>query len=1274
MALTPQEEAELKRIRAERARRQEAREADEHLRTYRENAERPTEDREPNPFSARRVGVNVLTDTIEDTFNTLKDSLRWSMSPQGLINPLTASVGLAGLSTKALADAFDIDPSLHVTGSNLEIEDAEGSDNVGTAEAITRGIGSWLVPFLGASRALRGAQLIQTTGRSAKLAPFINPMIAGGAADFFQGDEVEANIANFLKDTFGLDNYVINQLVSEEDDTAMERRLKAAATGTLAGVAADSLLTLGGKALRALKVWRGSADEARATIENYRAKPITLETPPAGAADEAGDIPRVDADEVRHPSEAPADAWYIRSPEEPPVETWDDVLNYINDRVGDMEMSDDAFAKFAEKLMMGDPENVLARFGLKLDNLDRSVFRDPEQLARLQLGLSDALSKVAARMGRTGERVSMDDMVRSAEALGSTPSTLKELSENTRGLAERLTAGRIIVGAHAHVMMDAARLAMKEIEETGQRGDAWDAYLETFYAHGLVLGTVTGAKSEIGRALGSLRRALKVGKNAVQGLRKDLQKGLDEEAVEQSPNRVERMSMGEAVDSYRAMVTTNAEALEVLQNTIRLGGDVGELSRTVRTGDVGVGAKIRDVVAESVGNLFTITSAAKNTLAGLSFIAVDHLGKILAAVVRSPGYLMGGQHRQQAIRAAVEAWAYTQKAYALAPAFRNALAVTERELSSELALHADQLGFQELATKAQTRAGKAEGKMTGDFERADIVGRKALALPASTRKKLEDWVTNDLGDDPLGRLLGHGLKGLIRTIGATVNTVGTLNRAGTSFFIHVPDQFVGTLAQQAEGYARSARLAAEQGFEMGLEGKELMDFIRAATEDNYAGGPTQWGKLKESQEASLKVARHAQLEAKEKLFQTKPETYVGKTFAKLGHGFGSMLVPFVNTIVRIPERTLLDFTPLGLIKGRVRDAIARGGGARDEALARLSLSTMALFAAYQMSGVFTGKDGGYKKTARDAGRPSYSIQLGGDSWEFGSLEPIGAILGMGADIREYMEKMEDDPEGSQNSDLQNMVEASIWSLVPNILSKNWMQTVQKLSEALGSETEDEWQTRIKAFFNTFDSRVIAGSGIQRTLNNWGDGYIREAQTFSERLLRNSVAASKLPLKRDFLGRPIRRDQMSRFTGIPGDIMPTASTDPLMEEFGALNMRDLSPQRVQGGVRLTAEQYARFVELRGQEVRDKTGLTMTEKFEAIFKDPAYRRMTREQRIAAVRKAKRPYNKLAREALTREDESYKLSRLREEIFKLSADRGWNPQQREAVYEMAKGQVSR
>lgn len=1266
MARTPEEEAELQILLSMEEADSVEEEGRQAIQRVQERPQRPARAQPTLPFSFRRVTIGGLRDAAQGVIDTLYDVTEGAFrNPMGTLSPFTAPIAAAG----ALSIASGAD--------RVTLPDLNGTDRAGTAEKVTRSIVSFVAPFAGSLRAASSLRAVALLGRPTKAAEGLatarefnalgraaQGAAAGIITDFSQLDPVSGNIVNTMRDVFGLDNAMVDALASDPDEDTLDQRFKAAVAGAGVGLLADGVMTAGGKLLQLYKGWRGTADEAAAVVESIKQGPVeiklrnaaedsTLNTPVGQSAAAAGKAAKAKP----KTKEVPANA--IIAGEK--LNTLDDVARFLKKKVAGGNTDPELIARLGRELIEGDPEKALTEMGLDPLKLDYSKITDADQLQRLLAGMEDVFLRMAERLGRTGKRVTEKVLIRGAQGLASTPDTLRTLYENTGHLAEKLLAGRLIVGAHAHRLLADADLAAKELE-AGDPGEAWNTFLQSFYRHALFMGTVRGAGSEVGRALRSLQFLAKVSPKNAQRILSETLESDAKAATAQATGKVLDLPTGASV--FADTLETNAQKLEALRRLMKNGGDVEELSRKVREGAGRKGSRISEIVKESMGNLWTINTGGANTIAGLGMLGTNALGKWAAAAVRYPTSFVTPALKAEYIRAKLEAWAYTEPLIsAWGAATRNTLGVLERELLLEASLNADAMGLRAMAKGLQIKAAKAAGEITEHFERADIVTNKAIAFHPNELTKL----SKDIANLSAPEFFKRGLTGLLRSAAVPANAAGTLSRAGTTLFINAPDEFVGTIATRAGAQAAAVRFAAAEAAELGLEGPQLAQFIKARAIQLYGDGPGTWGEAAEEIGASHVMARAGEAEANMVLFKDNLELKFNRSVANLqvrGGPLVSMVVPIIRTPLRILERAAFDYTPIGLLRERFWTAIKAGGSQRDEAITRLSLGMIMVATAYQLAEDrrLVGRDGGTRSSARDAGRLPYTIELGGDYYEYSRVDPAGILLGLGADLREAIEASGDDPEAGNMA--EEIFKALTFGVAANILNKSWLTSIKNLTDLAGATSSDDGETRWKKFVATFGNRVVPGAGIQRAVQQLDDPFMREAMSFSEGLIKTTIGGDRLPVKRNVIGRPVENQAMGQI-GLRGAFVPDAETDPVMTELEALSFPVPEAARVQKGVRLNATQFSRFLELRGQVVRHPTtGLTMEESLRTIIAMPEYQAMSKSQRVLELQGAMNGFTHEAAEALTKEDQSFAYARLRDEVFVLSNKQGWDAQQREAA----------
>jgi hypothetical protein len=1420
MALTAAEQAELEQLEREEREEQERNKGVQAVAAV--QAARPPQ-RGPRPFSLYRATVGALRDAVQGVQDTFEDSIR----PQFMTPMMGAAAAGINLAQEKL---FGRDPK---TGY-VELPRLKGEEDAGIAERITRGIGSFLVPFAGASKLLgvaRGATWLGRAGRA---------MAAGAVVDFAQVDPVSGNMANFLRDTFGIENSVLDALASEEDDEALYNRFKAAAVNAPVGLAADALFETGFRAVKAYRAWKGTAEEAeeaiRAVKRDYAIEPVKRQKATKTDADGAAKAEPEDVEFWEVPPEYnPSRDASTR----PQPESFEDVLDYLKRQAG-TEVDEAALARLADNLLWGNPENALAKLGIDPAKLDFSLYDDPEMMARLQKGLGEVYEFIASKLGRSNIRVTERATIEAARTLGSTADVLKDVHGATANLAEGLTGARLFVGAHAHKLLADADAAIDEITAGIADGPAWARFLQSFHRHAYYLGVVRGAGSEVGRALRSLQI---IGKVAKPGEVNDtLQAALSADAKEGRVLDAVKSKIEQGASDYADRLGTPAERLDALMRLKDLRGDVGELSREVRRQNGSTLRRVDDALRETVGNLFGTGTAMYNLAAGATMMGTRLLAKGLVATTRMALSPLGGRFSREARIAAMDAWAYTD---GIVSGFRAAYAATldvlEKEGFAEIAHNVDGLGLKDMALRAAKKSADADTRLVGgSYERTDVKNHRAFGISASENLMLQRKIAELSGPEFYKTALGY----LAKAGASTVNALGTLSRAGTIAFINLPDQFVGTLAARAGSYSKAVRIAASEAAELGLEGKawspgyvglkdagrfsfetgkkvvveaqhgtagtfdefdpdklgsftgarsarkaffftsrpktaeyyaesatrqanmyrdkvrfakdengyytkvednllkpnvmtrflkmdnprvvdmkgklyreqsyaQILDEARAAGHDGVIIRRTfdsgEYGRfdaamkgrfqsetiyavfdkaqiLKEAGERAVErdvlsdylKARTVQLmgdgkgwhpdavkageadtmaaagerEAREVLFQDDLELGINRAVSRgLTNAVGlHLIVPFVKTPLRILERTAIDYTPLGLLKDRVRRAVIAGGPEGEEAMARIALGTLAVTSAYLMAAdrTIVGQDGGLASSAR-LSRGSYTLRIGDDQVEFSRVDPLGTLLGFGADLHAFFDAMADDPEAS--GQFQQGFEAFIWATTANILSKSWLTSVRNLADLAGMQGGDgaDIGTRTTRFLSQFAGRFVPASGAQRQAEKVLDGYVRQAVTFSDQLFKSSLGSSSLPLKRDtIVGRPVPVEGLDRIIGVRA--APAAGDDdPLLKELEALSFDLPSPRRTVLGVKLSGAQFSRYLELRGQVLtKPDTGLTLEQTLTKLIELPEYQGMTRRQKIEAIRAEMDGFSQMAADVLLKEDRDFAYRALRKETY--------------------------
>lgn len=1228
MAWSAQDEAELRKLEAEEQDGETEQKGYEAVDKSDAHRVRPVKPNETRSFSFFRATVGGLRDAAQNVLDFTEDAgneLNKRAPLPGLLFGSDAQNGVVGFGTGEEINR------VNARGHKLELSTLKGEENAGTAERVTRGIVSFVAPFAAWSKAFGIAKAGSWLGRAGVA------MTAGAATDVMMNPE-QTNMANVMRDTFGIDNKLLDSLASEEDDNRLVARFKAAAVNAPLSLATDALFEAGLRGVRAYRAWRGTAEEAGASVhaarQDMKVSPVADEAageaPHGASASSSGPADQV-AGEAFDPFK------HTKPSDEHTFASFEDIVTFFQKKAGLGDVDEELLSRFAENLVDGNPADTLGRLaGINPLKVDFSAMDDPEMLGRLHAGLQEVYEGIASRLGRTGIRVTEQMTARAARAMATSADVLKDLYGRTENLDAIMYASQTVVGAHATKMVGQAEAALKALK-SGQGDAEWQTFLEAFHRQAYFLGALRGAGSEVGRALKSLQHIQKIGRTTATRDVKAAVDGAEKNAKAAAKAGGAQELATTATDTVSAMASP-AERILFLSKLVDKSGDLGDLSRFTRTKSGSILHRLDSAIGETRGNLFSSATAVTNVLSGMTIMGLRGTSMLLSslkAVALSP---FGKTYSQAARVQALTTWAYVDGALGgWRAAFHNTMSLLEREGMEEVVLNADAWNAKGLAKKAAGLADEGRLGVKGNFERVDISNReRAFVMNESDMRSLNETIQS--WNTPA--LMEHSMKFLLKAIRPGINALGSASRLGTILFVNGADQFAGTIAARAGAQAEAMRIGAHEAAELGLEGKALGDYMRARmvqlteTVDGFADDAYSAGQ----HEAALSAG---EIEAKGALFQDDLEFGALRAISAgmSRTPFLHLLVPFVKTPLRILERTAIDYTPLGLLKDRMRADIMAGGARRDQTLASIGLGTLLTYTAFQMAEDrrIVGQDGDYQSSAR-LNRPSYSLRVGDDVVEFKRFDPMGTLLGLGADIRAYLDHQEEIPPEERSSVAGQMIEAVALATSANVLSKTWLTSLRDLTK-LASDTivdgqgADGWAH----YLQSFATRFVPASGIQRSLTRGAEGADHEAAGFIEGIMRQSIGAPRLPVKRDgILGRPVPVESGDRLFGIKSGPGASDIDDPVGAEMERLSFDIGKPSRSFHGVRLTSAQYNRFLELRGQVVtKASTGLTLEGALGALIKLPEYQALPRAGKVQAIRDETRGYTEAASSKLVQED---------------------------------------
>lgn len=405
-------------------------------------------------------------------------------------------------------------------------------------------------------------------------------------------------------------------------------------------------------------------------------------------------------------------------------------------------------------------------------------------------------------------------------------------------------------------------------------------------------------------------------------------------------------------------------------------------------------------------------------------------------------------------------------------------------------------------------------------------------------------------------------------------------------FLMAEDEFFKGIGYRMEVWAQAYRTASEEG----LTGKAFARRVHEITTN-----PPENIHM-----AAVDAARYQTF--------TNELGQAGKGYQRIMNQIPALrlITPFFRTPVNI-IKFVGQRSPLAPIMQSFRQDIAAGGARRDLALARMSMGSMIMAAAADltMQGHITGAgpaDFRLRSTLRNTGWQPYSIKIGDTWYAYNRLDPIGATIGLAADVAEIMGQV-------HGEEREMLAAAAVMSVAQNITSKTYLQGMTDLFEVM-SDPQRYGGQYVARFLGTVIPTGVAQ--IERVV----DPTLRETRDTSPfRQIVNQIRSrvpgysEDLPPRRNIWGEPIVLSG-----GLGPDIMSPIyasreTQSPVDEEIMRLRVPLSMPSRQISGVELLPEEYGRYVELAGNAFKNpQTGLGLKETLEQLLDDPNYQRQS------------------------------------------------------------------
>lgn len=579
-------------------------------------------------------------------------------------------------------------------------------------------------------------------------------------------------------------------------------------------------------------------------------------------------------------------------------------------------------------------------------------------------------------------------------------------------------------------------------------------------------------------------------------------------------------------------------------------------------------------------------------------------GDVLGALVRAGGGKQGLQDAADILIDAVEAGpgvfnALAEKA--VKPKFRHKLAeLYINMLLSGPQTHAVNIASNTLTALAQIpehAAGSLIGAARQAFSRTALdrvtateVGARAFGLLQGAKEGARLFARSvRTGDasDLVTKIEGDEYKAISGIKGEVVRIPTRLLTA--------EDELFKGIARRMELNAQAVRVARGEGLKGAARRARVAELVANPT-DNMIERSMDYGRYLTFQRKLGPLAQ--------KVSAITNDSLIAKVF-----------LPFVRTPTNL-VKFAVERSPFAPMLKEWRKDFMAGGASRDLAVARAMLGTGFGFAIYEaaLAGHITGSAPKDPKKARllyaDGWKP-YSIRIGDKWYSYRRFDPFSTTIGMAADLATL-------PEGMSERQRDDKATLLVASIMGNLASKTWLSGLSDLIGAL-DDPERNAGNLLERLAGSFTvptglnqvARIV--DPVQRQTDSMGEAIQNRIPGLSDNLLP----------RRDIWGREIVNEG-----GLGPDIISPvwqsqALDDPVNQELMQLDYAPGYPAKEVGGVRLSPEDYDRYLAQSGQAIH-------AELSELVASDD-WRAMDDAERVGAARKVVREVRKEVRESM-------------------------------------------
>ncbi len=328
-----------------------------------------------------------------------------------------------------------------------------------------------------------------------------------------------------------------------------------------------------------------------------------------------------------------------------------------------------------------------------------------------------------------------------------------------------------------------------------------------------------------------------------------------------------------------------------------------------------------------------------------------------------------------------------------------------------------------------------------------------------------------------------------------------------------------------------------------------------------------------------------------------------------------VILPFIRTPTNIASYTL-ERTPLAALSKSFWTEINAGGARRDLAMAKIVTGSFIMGAAADMAlgGQITGggpQNRDMKNILREKGWQPYSILINGKYYAYNRLDPVGAIIGLAADITEIIGQLEE-------PDAIEMGIAGTIAVAQNMSSKTYLKGVTEFFDVMASikAGEDVENIRAMNYLSRMGTSVIPFTSAFSTVERIIDPQLSSAFTYMDGVRARLPGMNEdLPPRRNVFGEPVVLSGGIGLDNMAGIYTSELTEDSIVDEIVAQKVGVPMPRRSISGVELDVYQYDRYIQL----MSGKAGVNppIKDQLRELFADPNYQKLIREDKQNQIR---------------------------------------------------------